>query len=96
VKYFHLKLFSLLFFCVPVLFPQTDWEKWGKADISYKMQDPYTEREYSFDGNPGEFMLKTFVAGTGFVSELTAITHTGLHARVFHPVGKENKYISEI
>ncbi len=53
------------------LFPQTDWEKWSKADIPYEIQAPYTEREYSFDGNPGEFMLKTFVNGYWFfVSEV--------------------------
>lgn len=53
------------------VFSQTDWEKWGKAEVSYKMEDPYAERNYSFDGNAGEVMMKTFVNGYWFfISEV--------------------------
>jgi len=44
------------------LFPQTDYEKWTKAEISYEMNSPAKEREYSFNGNnAGEVVMKTFI-----------------------------------
>lgn len=50
---------------------QTDWEKWGKAEVSYKIENPYADRNYSFNGNAGEFLLKTFINGYWFfVSEV--------------------------
>jgi hypothetical protein len=39
---------------------QTDWVKWGKADYTYKMNNPVQQRDYSFDfSNPGRFVLKS-------------------------------------
>jgi putative component of membrane protein insertase Oxa1/YidC/SpoIIIJ protein YidD len=50
---------------------QTDWERWGKAEVSYKFENPYIEREYSFSGSTGEVLLRTFVNGYWFfVSEV--------------------------
>ena len=43
-----------------VLFSQTDWEKWGKADISYEMHNATTKRNYNISGdNAGQIILKS-------------------------------------
>jgi len=40
---------------------QTDWVKWGKADYSYRIDNPNEQRDYTFDlGSPGRFILKSF------------------------------------
>jgi putative component of membrane protein insertase Oxa1/YidC/SpoIIIJ protein YidD len=42
-------------------FAQTDWVKWGKADYTYRINNPVEQRNYSFDlSNPGRFLLKSF------------------------------------
>ncbi|GBD88406.1 hypothetical protein BMS3Abin03_02342 [bacterium BMS3Abin03] len=32
-----------------IAFPQTDWVKWGKADIKYEKPDNFRHRDYSFE-----------------------------------------------
>lgn len=45
------------------LFSQTDWEKWGKADFSYEINNNSTLREYSLSGdNAGQVILKAAAA----------------------------------
>lgn len=40
----------------------TDWQRWGKADYSYKIPDTNDKRDYSFQGkNAGDVLLKTTV-----------------------------------
>jgi putative component of membrane protein insertase Oxa1/YidC/SpoIIIJ protein YidD len=55
-----------IIFCVwmTVLFSQTDWEKWGKANISYEMQKEANQRNYNLSGdNAGQILLKTAAVG---------------------------------
>lgn len=52
----------ILIFClwVTVLFSQTDWEKWGKANVSYEMTRDSGQRNYSISGdNAGQILLKS-------------------------------------
>jgi putative component of membrane protein insertase Oxa1/YidC/SpoIIIJ protein YidD len=50
-----------------VLFSQTDWEKWGKADISYEMHGGTGKRDYNINGaNAGQIVLKTAAVGYWF------------------------------
>jgi hypothetical protein len=47
-----------------VLFAQTDWEKWGKADIPYTINSGTVPRNYSISGdNGGQILLKGLVTG---------------------------------
>ena len=47
-----------------VLFSQTDWEKWGKADISYEMHKDTGKRDYNIGGdNAGQILLNTAAVG---------------------------------
>ena len=58
-----------IIFCVwmTVLFSQTDWEKWGKANISYEMQKEANQRNYNLSGdNAGQILLKTAAVGYWF------------------------------
>ena len=42
------------------LISQTDWERWGKAEINYQLPDNFQHRDYSFDsGSPAKFMVKS-------------------------------------
>jgi len=68
---FLMVILTIIFFISINCFCQTDWERWEKAETSYKLEDPYSKREYSFSGNTGEIVLKTFVNGYWFfVSEV--------------------------
>lgn len=54
------------------IFSQTDWEKWERKEIDYRLTDNFKEREYDFSsGNVGEFLAKS-VANTYwfFVSDV--------------------------
>ena len=43
------------------LFAQTEWEKWGKTEIDYRLEDNFRNRDYNFESeNVGEFVLKSF------------------------------------
>jgi hypothetical protein len=49
------------------LFSQTDWEKWGKADISYEIHNDKTQRSYNISGdNAGQIILRTTAVGYWF------------------------------
>jgi putative component of membrane protein insertase Oxa1/YidC/SpoIIIJ protein YidD len=67
-----MKLINILIILFSInIYSQTEWERWDKAEINYKIKDPYAEREYSFTGNAGETILKTIVNGYWFfVSEV--------------------------
>jgi putative component of membrane protein insertase Oxa1/YidC/SpoIIIJ protein YidD len=71
IKYTYVIVFTSLFFLVD-LYSQTDWEKWGKAELDYKFNDSFRSRDYSFDSdNAGKFILKSFVnAYWFFVSDV--------------------------
>lgn len=59
---FVFKIALVSIFLSTDLFPQTDWEKWGKAEIDYKLNSSLRHRDYSFGSdNPGKFVLKSFV-----------------------------------
>jgi hypothetical protein len=59
-----LKLFILVCLWIPVLFSQTDWERWGKADFSYEIRTDNTQRNYNISGdNAGQIILKTAAIG---------------------------------
>jgi putative component of membrane protein insertase Oxa1/YidC/SpoIIIJ protein YidD len=46
------------------LFSQTDWEKWGKVDFSYKMHKDKTQRNYNISGdNAGQILLNSAAIG---------------------------------
>jgi putative component of membrane protein insertase Oxa1/YidC/SpoIIIJ protein YidD len=71
-----MKLISLIILISALLsinlFAQTDWEKWGKAEIDYKVKSSLRHRDYSFNSdNAGKFVLKSFVnAYWFFISEV--------------------------
>lgn len=44
-----------------ILFAQTDWNKWGKANYSYEIPVENNKRDFSLGNNFGEAALKTFV-----------------------------------
>jgi putative component of membrane protein insertase Oxa1/YidC/SpoIIIJ protein YidD len=47
-----------------VLFSQTDWEKWGKAEISFEMHKDPIQRNYNISGdNAGQILLNTAAVG---------------------------------
>ena len=55
-----------IIFCawMTVLFSQTDWEKWGKADVSYEKHTDTGKRDYNISGdNAGQILLKTAAVG---------------------------------
>jgi putative component of membrane protein insertase Oxa1/YidC/SpoIIIJ protein YidD len=55
-------LLFILFFSLN-LYSQTDWVKWGKADISYAKKVEYSTKDYSFVGdNFTETMIKSFIS----------------------------------
>ncbi|MDR3608995.1 MAG: membrane protein insertion efficiency factor YidD [Ignavibacteriaceae bacterium] len=59
-----IKLFVLICLGMQVLFAQTDWEKWGKADIPYTINSGTVSRNYSIGSdNPGQIILKSLVIG---------------------------------
>lgn len=46
-----------------LLFSQTDWHKWNKAENSYPVKSPYVERNYIIDSNSiGEAVVSAFVS----------------------------------
>jgi hypothetical protein len=55
----------LIIACLTVTsFPQSDWEKWGKADYSYANMKKNSQRNYNINGNnAGQVVLKTIAAG---------------------------------
>jgi putative component of membrane protein insertase Oxa1/YidC/SpoIIIJ protein YidD len=71
-----MKLISLIILISALLsinlFAQTDWEKWGKAEIDYKVKSSLRHRDYCFNSdNTGKFVLKSFVnAYWFFISEV--------------------------
>jgi putative component of membrane protein insertase Oxa1/YidC/SpoIIIJ protein YidD len=43
-------------------YPQTDWEKWDKAEFDYRLPDNFKQRDYSFDTeNTGKLITKSVV-----------------------------------
>jgi hypothetical protein len=61
------KIFFIICICTIVIFSQTDWEKWGKADISYEIHKDKTQRSYNISGdNAGQIILRTAAAGYWF------------------------------
>jgi len=61
MKYFYKVIFINLLLCM-YHFPQTDYEKWSKTEISYEMNSTNRDREYSLKGNnAGEVVMRTFV-----------------------------------
>lgn len=44
-----------------ILFSQTDWNKWSKANYSYSIPIENNERNFSLGNNFGEAALKSFV-----------------------------------
>ncbi|OGU71514.1 MAG: hypothetical protein A2V93_09020 [Ignavibacteria bacterium RBG_16_34_14] len=49
------------------LYAQSDWEKWGKAENDYKINENFRNRDYSFESdNPGKFIIKSLVNGYWF------------------------------
>lgn len=62
-------LFVNIFFIILSLnlFAQTDWEKWGKKETDYTIEDNYRKRDYNFKSdNAGEFILKSIANGYWF------------------------------
>ncbi len=59
-----MKLLHLIFFLLSAqlsLFAQTDWDKWGKAENNYKMENNFRSRDYSFHSESvGEFAAQSF------------------------------------
>ncbi len=53
-------IYFLLLFPVAV-FAQTDWHRWGKADISYQINSPYSERNYTIETNSVSDMVVSSV-----------------------------------
>src|ERR1035437_152369 len=46
------------------LLSQTDWERWGKTNFSYKMPKDKTQRNYNISGdNAGQILLNTAAVG---------------------------------
>ena len=41
-------IFTFIILLAGIAFPQTDWIKWGKADIKYEKPDNIRHRDYSF------------------------------------------------
>lgn len=61
------KLFIIVCFWMTILFSQTDWERWGKADFSYEIHNDKTQRNYTINGdNAGQIILKTAALGYWF------------------------------
>ncbi|MHB8854075.1 MAG: membrane protein insertion efficiency factor YidD [Ignavibacteriaceae bacterium] len=58
-----MKLFLCIFiFSSTIIFAQTDWQKWGKANYSYAVKDNFHRRDLSFDAkNPERFVLKSLL-----------------------------------
>ncbi len=58
-----MKLFLCIFiFSSTIIFAQTDWQKWGKANYSYAVKDNFHRRDLSFDAkNPARFVLKSLL-----------------------------------
>lgn len=58
-----MKVFLCFFILFPtIIFAQTDWQKWGKANYSYAVNDNFKKKELSFDAkNPGRFVLKSLL-----------------------------------
>jgi putative component of membrane protein insertase Oxa1/YidC/SpoIIIJ protein YidD len=44
-----MKLLFILLFVSFMASAQTDWHKWGKAEISYQIKSSYTERNYGIE-----------------------------------------------
>jgi hypothetical protein len=61
------KIFFIICLCAMTVFSQSDWEKWGKADISYEIHNDKTERSYNISGdNAGQIILRTAAVGYWF------------------------------
>ena len=58
-----MKILLYLLILIPVtLSAQTDWHKWGKADISYQINTHNVERGYGIEtGSVGTMMVSSFV-----------------------------------
>src|SRR5665647_3560882 len=62
-----MKIFFIICLCTMAIFSQTDWEKWGKADISYVIHKDKTQRNYNISGdNVGQIILRTAAVGYWF------------------------------
>ena len=59
-----IKLFFTFISLTALLFSQTDWEKWGKAELPYGIRNNISKRDYDIhDNNAGQIVLKTIAAG---------------------------------
>ncbi len=60
-------IFSFVIFQF-VSYAQTDWQKWGKKNISYQIQDNLLKRDFNFDsGNPVNLTLKSLADAYWFL-----------------------------
>ena len=59
-----IKLLLVFVSFTALLFSQSDWEKWGKAEFSYEIRNNNSQRDYNIKGdNAGQIVLKTLAAG---------------------------------
>ena len=57
-------VFVLVFFFQIISYAQTDWQKWGKADVSYQIEQNNFGRDYHLDlSSPVNFTLKALADG---------------------------------
>jgi hypothetical protein len=62
-----IKLLIIVCSWMAVLFSQTDWERWGKADFSFEINKDKSQRNYSINGdNTGQIILKAAAVGYWF------------------------------
>ena len=64
---YKLFLFILLFSFFATCFAQSKLSKWGKAKINYTLPTLHEKRDYSFDGNAGEVITKSFINAYWFL-----------------------------
>ncbi len=57
-----MKYLLIILISLPVLlFAQTETQKWGKADISYQLKSPYSERSYGIEeGSAADIFVSSF------------------------------------
>jgi putative component of membrane protein insertase Oxa1/YidC/SpoIIIJ protein YidD len=67
-----IKIIALIFISALNIYSQTDWKKWGKADINYEIKSENHNRNYSLTGNnAGETALKALaITYWVFISEV--------------------------
>jgi putative component of membrane protein insertase Oxa1/YidC/SpoIIIJ protein YidD len=60
--------FLVLLYCLANTYSQTDWVKWGKADLSYIKNDEFKKRDFSLSGESfSEIALKSITAAYWFI-----------------------------